>query len=124
MVFKRFLCFTFFRLLQKAFTRPLSYSLAANGIGKPTFFSPTFSEGLCYETDGHRSSHRHGYPSRQHDISCPRYVSSPDHRGRSRNSAGLKSAASLNSSGQDSGIVENSQCQCGNLSSHSSEESR
>ncbi|XP_045465404.1 cadherin-89D [Harmonia axyridis] len=109
------------KLLQKAFTRPLSYSLAANGIGKPTFFSPTFTEGLCYETDGHRSSHRHGYTSRQHDVSCPRYVPSPDHRGRSRNSGGMKSVAS--SSGQDSGIVETPQCQCGNLSSHSSEES-
>ncbi|KAL3277700.1 hypothetical protein HHI36_013045 [Cryptolaemus montrouzieri] len=110
-------------LLKKTFSRPLSYSLASGGIGKPTFFSPTFSDALCYEAESHETARHHGYSTKQHDISCPHYISSSGYRGRSRSSGGLKSVNSLHSSGQDSGIVDATQCQCGQLSSQSSEES-
>ncbi|KAK9881182.1 hypothetical protein WA026_014530 [Henosepilachna vigintioctopunctata] len=111
------------KLTHESFSRPLGYSLAANGIGKPTFFSPAFGDGLCYEIDGHEGSHNRGYNPRQHDATCPRYVTPSGYRGRSKSSGGLKSINSMHSSGQDSGIVEATQCQCGQSSSQSSEES-
>lgn len=62
----------------------------------------------------------------QHDINCPKYHLRRYHtRERSRSNGALEtSITSLHSSGHDSGIVDGTiQCQCGQTTSQSSEDS-
>jgi hypothetical protein len=105
-------------MLQKSFAQPLGYTIGT--LGKPTLFPAAFGDTLHYTDGGHDLVHHH------HDRNCPRAASRRQtFRERSRSSGCIeKSITSLHSSGQDSGIVDNTlHCQCGQSSTQSSEES-
>ncbi|KAJ8919173.1 hypothetical protein NQ315_012159 [Exocentrus adspersus] len=115
------------RLLEKSFSQPLGYTIAAGALGKAGLFPSTFGDDLHYTGAGVHDMTQSptGYLHR-HDSSCPAMtMQRPQFRERSRSSGCVeKSVTSLHSSGQDSGIVDGAvHCHCEHSSSHSSEES-
>lgn len=115
------------RMLEKSFSQPLGYTIAAGALGKPGLFPSTFGDDLHYTGAGVHDMTQSptGYLHR-HGSSCPAMtIGRPQFRERSRSSGCMeKSVTSLHSSGQDSGIVDSAlHCHCEQSSSQSSEES-
>ncbi|KAJ8965388.1 hypothetical protein NQ317_004640 [Molorchus minor] len=116
------------RLLEKSFSQPLGYTIAAGALGKPGLFPATFPDDLHYTgADVHDMTHSPTGYHHRHESSChSTTMRRPHHfRERSRSSGCIeKSVTSLHSSGHDSGIAENTlHCQCGQSSSQESDAS-